>query len=325
VVKDPDRQVQHVIELVLSKFAELGSARQVLRYLKQEEILPPRRHCAGPQAGELFWKPPTDYALCSILHNPAYAGAFAYGRRQMEPSLRQPQRPGAGRLHRPLEQWHHLQQEVYPAYISWEQYLANQEKLRENSTLFEWTKQHRRVPAREGRALLQGLAVCGECGTRMRVSYKRRHRYQCEEMKRRVLGEMCASLQGATLDEAVVEAFFEALGPAQLELLEGVLEAQAAEEAKLEQHWQEQLGRAGYEVRLAERQYNAADPDNRLVTGELERRWEEKLQMLRQAQEQYARFQQRTRVKGLRAEQRAEFEQLSERLPKLWENLTLVE
>ncbi|MCA1604816.1 MAG: recombinase family protein, partial [Acidobacteria bacterium] len=152
VVKDPDIQVQRIIELIFAKFTELGSCRQLLRYLKEENILLPRRHCAGHMAGDLVWKPPNDAALHSILHNPAYAGAFAYGRRQMEPSKRQPQRPGTGRLHRPLDEWLHLQQNVYPAYISWEQFLANREKLRENSTLFEWKKQHRRGPAREGTA-----------------------------------------------------------------------------------------------------------------------------------------------------------------------------
>ncbi|MEP7341212.1 MAG: recombinase family protein [Acidobacteriota bacterium] len=318
VVKDPDQQVQRIIDLIFTKFSEFGSCRQVLHYLKREEILLPRRHCAGRHAGDLLWKVPTDSTLLSILHNPAYAGAFAYGRRQIDPALRQPQHPGVGRTHRVMDEWLHLQHDVYPGYILWKQFLANQEKLRENSTYLIRRKENRRGPAREGSALLQGLAVCGLCGARMAVCYKRSHRYHCDNLERRVLGGTCASLHGASLDEAVVEAFFEALRPARLDALEGVLNQQSAERARAEKHWQDQLRRAEYEARLAQRQYDAVDPDNRLVAVELERRWEEKLQTLREIQEQHARHQQRTPVPALTAEQRAQFQNLSENLPALW-------
>jgi DNA invertase Pin-like site-specific DNA recombinase len=318
VVKDPDQQVQRIINLIFTKFSELGSCRQVLHYLKREEMLLPRRHCAGRHAGDLLWKVPTDSTLLSILHNPAYAGAFAYGRRQMDPALRQPQRRGVGRIHRTMDQWLHLQHDVYPAYISWEQFLANIEKLRENSTYLFQRKENRRGPAREGSALLQGLAVCGLCGARLAVCYKRAYRYHCNNLERRVLGGNCASLHGSSLDDAVVEAFFEALRPAQLDALEAVLHQQLAERARVEKHWQDQLRRAEYEVRLAQRQYDAVDPDNRLVAVELERHWEEKLLALREIQEQYARHQQRTPVPTLTQEQRAQFQNLSENLPTLW-------
>ncbi len=325
VVKDPDIHVQQVMELVFCKFAQLGSCRQLLRYLKQEQILLPRRHCAGRQAGELLWKQPTDSALHSILHNPAYAGVMAYGRRQLDPALRQPQRPGTGRIRRPMNEWLHQQPDVYPAYITWEQFLANQEKLRENATLFERKQQQRRGPVREGTALLQGLAVCDLCGARMRVGYKTTHRYYCVNLETHVLGGRCASLQGASLDEAVVQAFFEALQPAHLDTLEAVLRQQAAERARLDRHWQEQRRQAEYEARLAQRQYDVVDPDNRLVAAELERRWEEKLHALHQVQEQYARFQQRPPLPTLSPEQRTQFEHLSETLPTLWTSFTLVQ
>jgi hypothetical protein len=224
-----------------------------------------------------------------------------------------------------MEEWLHLQQSVYPAYISWEEFLANQEKLRENSTLFEWKKQHRRGPAREGKALLQGLAVCGLCGARMRVCYKETARYTCRNLATRVLEEMCCSLHGASVDAAVVEVFFAALHPAQLDALEAVLQQQAAERARLEEHWQQQLRRAEYEVRLARRQYDAVDPDHRLVAAELERRWEEKLQLLREVQEQYARSQQRPPIPAITPEQRQQFQSLSETLPTLWDSLSIVQ
>ena len=125
VVKDPDDQVRHVIELVLVKFEELGSCWQVLRYLVREEIRLPRRQTAGPASGELRWQPPSIGAVYEIIDNPAYAGAFAHGRRQRDPTRRDPARPAVGRRKKPMSEWIHLQQDVYPAYISWAQYLCS--------------------------------------------------------------------------------------------------------------------------------------------------------------------------------------------------------
>jgi hypothetical protein len=269
-------------------------------------------------AGQLFWKPATDSTVRSILHNPADAGAFIFGRRQSDPTRRQPQRPNTGRLWPPMEQWVHIQQEVYPAYISWEQFLTNRSRLQDNSTWFVHRAQTRRGPAREGAALLQGLAVCGACGARMRPCYKTTHRYHCEHLTRRVAGRMCASLHGLAVDRVVVDAFFAALQPAQLDALDAVLQTQAAEQARLHQQWQEQCQRAQYEVRLAQRQYDAVDPDYRLVAAELERRWEEKLRTLRSVEEAYARFQQQPPTPTLTPAQRAQFQRLSDTLPTLW-------
>jgi Recombinase/Recombinase zinc beta ribbon domain len=318
VVKDPDQQVCHVIALVFEQFTALGSCRQVLHYLHREHILLPRRHSVGPFAGQLFWKPATDSTVRAILHNPAYAGAFAYGRRQSEPTRRHPHRPNTGRLWQPMAQWVHVQQDVYPAFISWEQFLANRARLQDNSTLFVHRRQARHGPVREGAALLQGLAVCGACGARMRPCYKTTHRYHCEHLARRVAGRMCTSLHGPAVDQVVVDAFFAALQPAQLDALDAVLHTQAAEQERLHRQWQEQCHRAQYEVRLAQRQYDAVDPDYRLVAAELERRWEEKLRALRSVEEAYARFQQQPPTPPLTPEQRAQFQRVSDTLPILW-------
>jgi hypothetical protein len=154
----------------------------------------------------------------------------------------------------------------------------------------------------------------------MYVAYKYSHRYTCQNLDTTVLGESCASLNGPSLDEAVARAFLEALQPAQLDTLDAVLKQQAEEGTKLDKHWQEQLRRTEYEAKLAQRQYDAVDPENRLVAAELEHRWEEKLQALRQAQEQYTRFQKRPPVPALSAEQREQFRHLSETLPALWQS-----
>ncbi len=216
-----------------------------------------------------------------------------------------------------MDQWLHLQQGVYPAYISWSQFVENQARIEQNSTLFA-VSPSRQGSAREGTALLQGLAICGRCGARMMVCYKATHRYFCHSLKQKTLASTCGSLHGLSLDKAVVEAFFDALRPAQLDALEAVLAQQTVEFERVDRYWQDQLKRANYEVRLAQRQYNTVDPENRLVASELERRWEEKLRELRNVEEGYMRFQQRPVSTKLTPEQKVQFQHLSETLPAIW-------
>ena len=318
VVKDPDDQVCHTLELVFAKFDELGSCMKVLRFLKTHDILLPRRQQGGSRHAETLWKQPTDAAVLEILNNPAYAGAFAYGRRQGDPTRYKPGRPAAGRPRVPMDGWIYLQTEVYPAYITWEQFLANQARLRQNGKRFDDMAQRAPGAARDGAALLQGLVVCGECGHHMQVTYKASTRYLCDALSRRVAGRACQSLHAVSIDEVVVQAFFEALRPAQLDALEGILATQRAERDQLTRHWQDRLKRARYEARLAERQYDKVDPDNRLVAHSLEQRWEEKLRQLRETEEAYARFESEPASPELTPALREQFRRLSETLPGLW-------
>src|SRR5215510_14441687 len=127
VIKDPDQQVQQVIELVLSKFEELGTCYRVLRYCQQHAILLPRRHRSSPEPSALCWRQPSDSIISRIITNPAYAGAFVYGRRTSEPQRSLSGRRTPATVRRPMEEWQWVIQDAYPAYISWAQYLANQE------------------------------------------------------------------------------------------------------------------------------------------------------------------------------------------------------
>jgi hypothetical protein len=182
VVKDPDSQVQHVIQLVLAAFEALGSCYRVLRYCKQQDIRFPRRHVSSSAHGDILWCKPSESAIRAIITNPAYAGAFVHGRRTSDPTRQRPGRrtPAMGR--RPMAEWHCIIHDAYPAYISWAQYMANQARLHENAQ--RYTEQGCLGPGapREGAALLQGLATCGLCGHRMRVAYRPRPRYVCEGM-----------------------------------------------------------------------------------------------------------------------------------------------
>jgi DNA invertase Pin-like site-specific DNA recombinase len=323
VVKDPDDQVRHIIELTFAKFEELGSANKVMRYLRQQGILFPRRQNAGPQANQLLWKVASESAVTEMLNNPAYAGAFAYGRRQNEPALRTAGRPATGNRRKPMSEWLHLQQDVYPAYITWEQYLANQERIQQNGLRFVKMRQKAQGIVREGPGLLQGLVVCGRCGHHMQTVYKHTPRYMCRGLVRSTQAPSdCNSVRAPVVDEIVVQAFFEAIQPAQLDALEAILAAQRADRARLDRQWQDQRKRAQYEVHLAQRQYDAVDPDNRLVAVELERRWEAKLQQLRQTEEDYHRFQQIPLPKTIPPQLRDLFREISLRLPDLWPSLS---
>ena len=268
VVKDPDLQVQRTIELIFARFATLGSCQKVMRSLRDDALLLPRRQRGGLHAGQLLWRKPTQAALAEMLHNPAYAGAFVYGRSGPAPDGR----PGhTRRVDRPIEEWTVIHQGVYPAYISWEQFMANQARLADNASTF--ARRARGAP-RDGTALLAGLVVCGRCGYQLRVAYKPQRRYTCTALAAAYGAATCLHVDGASLEAAVVEAFFAALAPAELDLLEEVVAAQQADHARLAQHYADQVTRAEYEARLAQRQYQAVDPDNRLVAAELERRWE---------------------------------------------------
>jgi DNA invertase Pin-like site-specific DNA recombinase len=326
VVKDPDDQVRHIIELTFTKFEELGSAGKVMRYLRQHGILVPRRQNAGPQANQLLWKVASESAVIEMLNNPAYAGAFAYGRRQNNPTLRKSGQPASGNRRKPMSEWLHLQQDAYPAYITWEQYLANQERIRQNGLRFVEQRQNAQGFVREGPGLLQGLVVCGRCGHHLQTVYKHTPRYVCRGLVRTAqVPNECNSVRAPVVDEIVVQAFFDAIQPAQLDALEAILVSQRADRAHLERQWQDQLKRAQYEVHQAQRQYDVVDPENRLVAAELERRWEARLQQLRQAEEDYHHFQQTPLPETVPPALRDLFREVSLRLPELWPFLSNVQ
>jgi DNA invertase Pin-like site-specific DNA recombinase len=323
VMKDPDNQVRHTLELVFARFAELGSCSKVLTYLNEEQIFLPRHQTAGAFKGEIRWKRPSRDMIYEMLRNPAYAGAFAYGRKQVDYSRQTPGKPATGRLARPMDEWLHLQQDAYPAYISWEQYLANQNQLKQSAMQFQKHLTQAQGRAGHGSALLQGLVSCGHCGCAMKAGYKQSPYYWCEARRSRFGPDerTCIWARGPEVEAVVVQAFFEAIQPAQIDLLETVLGEQQREHTRLAQHWHERLTRAEYEVHRAQRQYETVDPENRLVAAELERRWEASLRQLQTLREEHDRFQQRATFPTLSSELRDQLAHISETLPILWPTL----
>jgi DNA invertase Pin-like site-specific DNA recombinase len=313
VVKDPDLQVQRTIELVFARFRALGSCQKVLRALRDEGVQLPRRQTSGVAAGELLWKRPSEDAIYEIVRNPAYAGAFVFGRHGSGPDRRPGQR--VRRVHRPFGEWTHVQPDVYPAYTTWEEFVANRARLSDNASRFA---QRARGAPRDGHALLAGLVVCGHCGRQMHVAYRPQPCYVCSALQK-VYGQSgCLHLDGRPIDAAVVEAFFAALAPAELNLLAEVLATRRAERAQLAQQYADRVTRAAYEARVAQKQYDAVDPDNRLVAAELERRWEVALRALAEAHEAAEHFAQRPPEPDLDPGLRAQLRDLGAHLPELW-------
>jgi hypothetical protein len=217
-----------------------------------------------------------------------------------------------------MEEWQCIIQDAYPAYISWTQYLANQACLRDNAPHYTEPTGRGRGAPREGAALLQGLAPCGLCGHRMYVAYRRRSRYVCTSMRRAFAEPQWAQLDGPSLEVFVVQAFFDAMAPAQLETLDEVLAQRQRERQRLETYQQQQVRHARFEATLARRRYEQVDPDYRLAAAELERAWDEKLRTLRQAEEAAQRCAHEPGAPTLTPELHEPRLHLSQHLPDLW-------
>jgi len=315
VVKDPDRHVQKTISLLFERFEELGSAQKVLRSLRDDGVMLPRRQVAGERAGQLLWRRPNDAAIYDILRNPAYAGAFVYGRHGQDPD----REPGSvRRIHKPIAEWIAVHKDVYPAYVSWEEFVAIHRRLDENGYNFAANKAG---ATRAGQALLSGLVFCGNCGRHMRVHYRDGEvgcRYICDGAKTSYGGPICFYLQGDPVDKAVVEAFFDAVKPSEIALLDEVLEGQQADHERLLEHRRDAAKSASYEARLAEKRYREVDPENRLVASELESGWEAALRNLNSAKEELERFERERTEPTLDPDLREQLADLSGRLPELW-------
>ena len=309
VTQDPDAQVRLVVQMVFAKFQELGSVSKVTRYFRQQNILLPRRQIGGVQHGELLWKTSSPAAIHSMLRNPAYAGTFTFGRR-----------------HKPLAEWQHVHHNLYPPYLTWKQFVANQETLRRNFTHFDQNRQGAQGAARVGNALLQGIVCCGACGGRLHVRYKPTAHYVCTHLPAVAQQGSCLHTVADKIDALVIQAFWQAIQPAQLDALQALLAQQRHEQAQLDQQWQQRLAPrrqpVRYEAALAQRRYRSVDPENRLVAATLEQQWEQQLQALHLTQADYDAFRRQCQSPPtISAELQAQFQHICDTLPSLWPKL----
>lgn len=320
VIFDPDQQAQAVVRLVFDTFARLGTLNAVLRYLVDHDIQLPVRSHAGADKGELTWRRPSRETLQIMLHNPIYAGFYAYGRRQVEPRRKRPGHPSTGRVVVDRDSWRVLLPDRLPAYLSVEQYQANIARLAANRQIAE-------APGapREGAALLAGLLRCGLCGGhRMTVRYHTAssrnpaHGYCCAYNQANYgVGGRCQHIAGPALDAYVTEQVLTAIAPAALEVSLAAAGQAEAERAQLDRLWRQRLERASYAADRARRQYQLAEPENRLVARALERDWEAALAEADRLAADYERFR-TAQPLTLTAAEREAIGALAADLPALW-------
>ncbi len=246
VAFDPDEQAQHVVRLVFATFSRLGTLNAVLRYLAEHEVQLPVRVHAGPSEGELEWHRPARETLQNMLHNPVYAGYYAYGRRQAGPRRKLPGRPATGRVVKDSGEWLVLLPDRLPAYITAEEHQANVARMAAN-------RQTAASPGapRGGAALLAGLLRCGRCGRhRMTARYpdgpgRRPHNYTCAFYQVNYgAGGLCQHIAGPALDAYIAGQVLAAVAPAALEVSMAAAAQAENERAALDKLWQQRLERA---------------------------------------------------------------------------------
>jgi len=276
VTKHPSGEVRDRIDLIFATFLEQKSIAQTVRWFIKNDLLLPRRD----RHGDIRWKRVTAANISSFLNNPAYAGAAAYGRTRWKRS------ENTGKMLEiklPPQQWRYCVQGKFPQYISWETFDRIQMMLRDNYA--EYARNKTRGVPRDGKALLHGILYCGECGHKMCVQYKGGTQYLCNHLKQQTGAPVCQRIGGDAIDEQVVAWFSDALSVAEIDVAAEALQSSDAEHEQVVAAHQQQVERLRYESQLAERQFMQSDPENRLVTGELERRWEVSLRELKSAEE----------------------------------------
>ena len=314
---DPDTQVRERVAFLFESFRRHGIVRAVVRDLQEQGLELPTRVTAQEGYGALVWKAPTLSAVIRILHNPAYAGAYVYGRWEYCSEQRS-LRTGKAVAHaRSVAQWPVNLSAHHPAYLGWEEFVKNQERLRQN-----WSREGNRGTPREGSALLQGIVYCGVCGRKMSVQNRaakenRSPSYICGRGYQDGDEKICQSMTSRPVDAAVVDVFLAAISPLSLQVTTQLLD-QVEQDLVVQRRQRElQLEQARYEARLAQRQYDAVDPGNRLVAAELERRWNEKLERVVQLERAYAQAEHEAEW-SLTADERSAITELSRDLPAIW-------
>ena len=315
VILDPDQRVQKTIRYFFETFNRTGSACQIVKVFKKEEILFPRHSKAG--AGNLRWLPLETSTALRTLHNPRYTGAFVYGKQESRKDL-------DGKVYhrkRETKEWHTLLKGVHPAYISWEQYEENQKRLLQNLRNVAGDQAR---PPREGPALLQGIVVCGKCGKHMTLRYsvkndKQVPNYVCQSDGIEKGNTICQFVQGEQIDQMIEKLLLKNFNLPTLEVTLNVqkeLEARFNEVKLLRKQKVESIR---LEAEQAKAYYMCVNPHNRLVADNLEITWNEKLRHLKIAQQEYDEFC-AEKTQYLDEKEKAKIFELVNDFSKLWKS-----
>jgi DNA invertase Pin-like site-specific DNA recombinase len=317
IILNPDEEVQARLLLVFAKFRELQSARGVMRFLRGSGLPLPVRPILGPSPHDVVWREADSARVRNILQNPAYAGAYVYGRRQKDPSRC---RTGSGRgtVKVAVGDWAVCLQAAHPGYIGWEEFMANQRRLADNVSHYD--AGHTGAP-RRGAALLQGIAICGRCGRRMSLRYTGPNGdypvYCCRVDRDQRASALCQEVRALPVDTLVECVLLDALAPDQIAIAIAAMGQLEEESRQLDRQWTLRRERARYEAERARRQYDTVEPENRLVARSLERAWEDKLRAVEAIEQEYARWRSEEPV-VIGEEERAALQRLGENLPKIW-------
>jgi DNA invertase Pin-like site-specific DNA recombinase len=316
IEKTPDRQVQQAVVSVFRKFQQLGSARQATIWFREEQILLPKTK-PGTAGQEVVWGVPSSGRIRQMLKNPCYAGTFAYGKTAARTRIEDGRARQDSRYRKPQNEWKVLLIGHYPGYISWEEYLENQQRLEANVANYEGNGSG---AAKLGAALLSGLLRCGRCGKKLQVVYSgsggRIPRYVCRGDPADRESSRCTTAGSLRLDRAVAQSVLAAIQPAGVEAAVKLSESAQLEDDEKRKALELTLERARYEEKRARRQFDAVDPDNRLVASELEARWNGALAQVAEAE---ARLTDAGKAaEPLSEQQKKELAALSEDLMALW-------
>jgi hypothetical protein len=315
---DPDEHVQRAVRLVFERFRIDGSAYRVQRYFVCNGLQLPTHDRV---TGGIRWVPPRPTQIGHMLHSPLYAGAYVWGRQEHRARLVNGQIRRHNRQRLPQEAWKVCLFDHHPAYIRWEEFMANQRKLDDNR--FEAAPDRHGAP-REGGALLQGLALCGRCGQRMYVEYvgaRRSAQYRCRSLSAQGNRSVCWMAAAWPIDEIVAKNFLEAVQPPEIELGFAVVREAEKQSREVDQQWKLRLDRAQYEARLAERRYKAVDPENRVVARTLEVEWNERLRDVEAIENEHREVRRREKIE-LTDQDRARILALARDLPTVWSATT---
>jgi DNA invertase Pin-like site-specific DNA recombinase len=308
VVIDPDAEVQAAIRDVFAAFTACGSAYGVVAAFADRRF--PLRAYGGAWAGQLRWGRLTHARVLGVLKNPAYAGAYVFGRYSSRRSVDPRGTVRTAAVERPRAQWPVLIKNHHEGYITWADYLANEARLAANHTGAGAR------PPREGTALCQGIIACGGCGKPMMTNYHtdQRPSYECSSRRDRLTTPACRSVVAATVDDAVAGALLDALTPEQVALALSAADQVSDRHQRISRATELAVERARYEADRAERAFHAVEPENRLVARTLEARWETKLAALGEAEQALEAA--RDTLPPLPS--RADLERLATDLPVLW-------
>jgi DNA invertase Pin-like site-specific DNA recombinase len=311
---DPDEEIRRAVELLFERYRVAGTNQDVVGYFLEHGLRFPSRY-----GKTVKWVRLNSSRVHAVLTNPLYAGAYVYGRSRGDMILDE------GRRRRrvtslPMSDWKVTIPDAHPAYISWEEFMTNQKRIADNAA------RHRgdthRGAAREGRALLQGILLCGHCGARINVRYGGRGglliNYCCQKLKFEALAPAaCLNIAARYLEGPIVDLVMRMLTHERLIDATRVIDTIEEQDRGLDKQWQLRLERARYEAKRAERQYDVCDPDNRVVARTLEKRWNEKLSAIEELEQEYDAFKasKRTSLSDL---DRQRIAQLAADLPRLW-------